>query len=253
MPTYLPREKVLKYCKGCNKTALFVTKADGYFTPVCASCMVEYHKERNIKRVENNCCLNCGKSNNNGKRTCDYCLVNAGAGSKAYHKAVKQKAVEYLGSYCTGCLLKTDKYYLFDFHHIDPRQKLFNIAYAITNKYSWDDIAKELDKCELLCVMCHRTYPQRKDMRVSYVQDRNKKAELKQKSVDYSGGCCLDCGLISDDNRIFDFHHRDKSTKIHDICTLINNRSSWDEIKEELDKCDLLCCYCHRARHNEPY
>lgn len=43
-----------------------------------------------------------------------------------------------------------------DFDHIDPDGKRFSIARAINERYSWDEIAKEIKKCRILCSNCHR-------------------------------------------------------------------------------------------------
>lgn len=45
-------------------------------------------------------------------------------------------------------------HYHYDFHHRDEAQKKFGLA-NVANK-SWDIIRAELDKCDLLCVLCHR-------------------------------------------------------------------------------------------------
>jgi len=45
----------------------------------------------------------------------------------------------------------------------------------------------------------------------------------------------------------FDFHHRDPTAKSFNI----SNKKTWEIIKEELDKCDLLCCLCHRILEDE--
>ena len=66
---------------------------------------------------------------------------------------VKQAAVSYLGSKCIDCGWE-GLYTGFDFHHRDPKYKKFNIG-TIANK-SWEIVKKELDKCDLLCSLCHR-------------------------------------------------------------------------------------------------
>lgn len=43
-----------------------------------------------------------------------------------------------------------------EFDHIDPNTKLFGIARALTNTISWENILKEIDKCQILCANCHK-------------------------------------------------------------------------------------------------
>lgn len=68
----------------------------------------------------------------------------------------------------------------------------------------------------------------------------------KQKAVEYKGGKCLDCGGIFP-NYVYDFHHLDPNEKDHSWSL----GCSWRKVKEELDKCVMLCANCHRVRHWE--
>src|SRR5208282_2376241 len=69
-----------------------------------------------------------------------------------------------------------------------------------------------------------------------------KRVARKQKCVEYKGGKCQKCGY-SRSTRALSFHHRDRSLKAFSI-----NRAmslSWEKVKAELDKCDMLCANCH--------
>jgi 5-methylcytosine-specific restriction endonuclease McrA len=74
--------------------------------------------------------------------------------NNAYMKArwVKRRllAVAHLGSKCVRC--GTTKNLEFD--HIDPSTKLASIARA--SSWSEERFWKEVDKCQLLCVDCHK-------------------------------------------------------------------------------------------------
>lgn len=67
--------------------------------------------------------------------------------------------------------------------------------------------------------------------------------DTKRKCVEYKGGSCIKCGYDKCMEAL-DFHHRDESEKIFSISQV--KSFSFDNIKAELDKCDLLCCRCHR-------
>lgn len=70
----------------------------------------------------------------------------------------------------------------------------------------------------------------------------------KLKAVEYLGGECMDCGqTFQDFPSVFDFHHRDPSTKVRKPSAFFGGK--WEKIVVELDKCDLLCSNCHRIRH----
>lgn len=64
---------------------------------------------------------------------------------------LKEQAVAYLGGRCVIC--GYDKCpAAFDFHHLDPDEKDFEVS----SKTTWEAVAPELRKCVLLCSNCHR-------------------------------------------------------------------------------------------------
>jgi hypothetical protein len=71
--------------------------------------------------------------------------------------------------------------------------------------------------------------------------------ERKQRCIDYKGGVCATCGEMPHPSAM-DFHHVDPSTKSFSIGF---GSKSFDKIKEELDKCVMLCANCHRQLHAE--
>lgn len=64
----------------------------------------------------------------------------------------RKQAVEYLGSKCKKCGVTNIHPSLFDFHHLSDKRYDWN-KLRLQSKLN---ICKELDKCELLCVFCHR-------------------------------------------------------------------------------------------------
>ncbi len=63
-------------------------------------------------------------------------------------------------------------------------------------------------------------------------------------AVNFYGGKCITCGYSKCVNAL-EFHHRDRKTK-KERPSYIIMRWKWDRVKEELDKCDLLCSNCHK-------
>ncbi|WP_010676639.1 hypothetical protein [Bacillus timonensis] len=86
----------------------------------------------------------------------------------------------------------------------------------------------------------------RKKQRVIATTKRRKK--LTMMAIQYKGGKCLRCGY-NRCIRALEFHHRDPSKKEFSISNKGLTRS-WERIKKELDKCDLLCANCHREVEN---
>lgn len=70
-------------------------------------------------------------------------------------KSYKKDFVNYKGSYCEICNIKSNFYNIYDFHHKDPLEKEFNITKYINTRIN-EKIRLELDKCHLLCSNCHR-------------------------------------------------------------------------------------------------
>jgi hypothetical protein len=64
------------------------------------------------------------------------------------------------GGKCNNCGLEFDGKCtsVFDFHHIDPKQKKFNINKGSINRYNIESTNEEVKKCILLCANCHRIH-----------------------------------------------------------------------------------------------
>ena len=56
---------------------------------------------------------------------------------------------------------------------------------------------------------------------------------------EYLGGKCVVCGTTHN----LQFDHIKREGKKYEISTKLTNK--WDNLKEELDKCQLLCAPCH--------
>ncbi len=85
-----------------------------------------------------------------------------------------------------------------------------------------------------------------KEKRIPIIRAKTK--AFKEKCVEYLGGECKLCEY----NKCIaalDFHHRDPKTKKFEV-----SRSGVvfsERVREELDKCDLLCSNCHKELHYE--
>ena len=66
-------------------------------------------------------------------------------------------------------------------------------------------------------------------------------------AVEYKGGCCSICGYDGCIEAL-EFHHIDPSEKDFGISSKGYTRS-WERVKEEIDRCVLLCANCHREVH----
>ena len=60
-------------------------------------------------------------------------------------------------------------------------------------------------------------------------------------------GKCIICGYNKSLHALT-FHHRNPEEKEGTVGQMLD--WSWDKLKAELDKCDLLCSNCHKELHN---
>lgn len=191
--------------------------------------------------------------------------------------------INYKGGSCTICGYNRCPSAL-EFHHRVPSDKKFNLSEAKGLKF--ENTIKELDKCDLICARCHRELHNldeyastkidisnpikkctkcHKDKNINdfykfsdsvdgysweckicnYQRKINQKNLIKERLINLKGGCCEICGY----NKFIqglDFHHLDPKLKSFKISSIQKNDI---KLKEEIDKCQLLCVNCHRELH----
>jgi len=74
-----------------------------------------------------------------------------------------------------------------------------------------------------------------------------RRRKLKRLAVEYKGGKCEICGYDKYLGAL-DFHHTDPNQKDFGLSSSGITRA-WNLIKQELDKCVLVCANCHREIH----
>ena len=79
---------------------------------------------------------------------------------------------------------------------------------------------------------------------------KNYRQKLKEDLVKYKGGECQICGYHKCLEAL-EFHHLDPAKKDFSISS--SDVLSYDKMKEEVDKCILVCANCHREIHHEEY
>ena len=95
-------------------------------------------------------CIECGKETN-GKGGYLRCSNHY----KSYkRKKIREELIQKLGGKCTMCHGVFPNV-AFDFHHLGDKE--MDIS-SMIDRYSEAEIAKEADKCILLCANCHRIH-----------------------------------------------------------------------------------------------
>lgn len=97
-----------------------------------------------------------GKYYNGRSQTRTICKNCANENRRKHHRERRIKAFKHFGEKCADCKIKSSSknYIIFDFHHIDPRNKelSFSESWSVSDTRYW----KEINKCVMLCSNCHR-------------------------------------------------------------------------------------------------
>ncbi len=104
-----------------------------------------------------------------------------------------------------------------------------------------------------ICKICGRKYIPNKKAGNSHTicnscRQAYRQKLLKKQALEYKGNKCSICGYAKNEAAL-EFHHIDPTEKDFQISKRYNY--SWNKIKDELDKCILLCANCHREVHNK--
>jgi hypothetical protein len=90
-----------------------------------------------------------------------------------------------------------------------------------------------------------RKYADRAEYLKKAVDKRRK--QIRQMSIEYKGSKCAICGYDKC-IQVLEFHHSDPKEKDFGISAKGYTRS-WNKVRDELEKCILLCANCHREVH----
>lgn len=125
----------------------------------CSSCKIlkslsDFHKSSKAKDGLQSRCVECNKQQRKAYyKTAHGRDKNSTTGKRWSIRGAK-RLFEYLQEHpCIQCG-ETDVI-LLDFDHRDPKTKEHNISQLI-RKVGWDKVLEEINKCDVLCVSCHR-------------------------------------------------------------------------------------------------
>jgi L-lysine 2,3-aminomutase len=126
-----------------------------------------------------------------------------------------------------------------DFDHING-DKIAPISIMIHETWSMENIKKEIEKTELVCVLCHRTR--------TYVRQPRSSNKIIVRNYDFINSLKPDvCPICNQPRKSwqmeFDHFSGDKKAP---VTALASHRYSLETIKKEIDKCQIICSLCHR-------
>jgi hypothetical protein len=59
---------------------------------------------------------------------------------------------------------------------------------------------------------------------------------------------CVDCGRKDGVPECYDFDHLEQFEKSQAVSTMVTAGMSIAELQKEIDKCEVVCAFCHRIR-----
>lgn len=205
---------MMKRCTLCKKL-----KSQKDYYPrngKCKECYIEIRKDRH----------KTWKNNNKDRVRQHY---------KNRENRIREQVNKLKTKHCIDCD-KTYPYYCMEFDH--TRDKTKCISTMVEQRYSFKSILKEVEKCELVCVLCHRnrTYFRAQLNKRTNRQTNKFIVQLKNKS-------CVYCKQKYNPWQM-DFDHRGDKNK--NIAHMIGY--SVKKIMEEVKKCSVVCALCHRKK-----
>jgi hypothetical protein len=145
---------------------------------------------------------------------------------------------------CADCGQQYEPFCM-DFDHIGS--KTMAIALMVHNTWGMARILEEMERTELVCVLCHRTRTflrgadVRQNRRLTEVRERNLRIVQKHKEQP-----CAICGQQRDFWQM-DFDHIIGEKK-KSVSVLVAQNYSTDVVLAEISKCQVVCALCHRRK-----
>jgi len=143
-------------------------------------------------------------------------------------------------------------YYSMSFDHTG--EKTLDLSKAVAEGRSEQEILAEIDNTELVCHNCHAIRTHNRGYVIteydySYSYSAIKGRERRAKNKTYVRhlkeiAACLDCKKIWPYYVLHFDHIRDKKRRI----SMAIRELSFNKLKEEISKCELVCANCHSFR-----
>lgn len=138
-----------------------------------------------------------------------------------------------------------------------PRREISGNLYRQRDEIDWNDIVNSIKQdplppTDLGVAQMVECSPRKGEVRgfESHRPDqiwtaKSHRQTRRSQAIAYKGGKCIDCN--NSDERVLEFDHtterRNGRPTVAHFCS-----GSWERLKEELDKCDLVCANCHKIR-----
>ncbi len=145
---------------------------------------------------------------------------------------------------CVDC--GEDEIAVLEFDHIG--RKRGHISRMLREGASVDALRAEIDRCEVVCVCCHRRRTARRAAwprltgRAPNHWSKARRLKFAHVLEVLAFGGCVDCG--ERDPVVLDFDH--VTDKTDTVARLLTTQASWVRLKIEIAACEVRCANCHR-------
>lgn len=144
---------------------------------------------------------------------------------------------------CTGCK-QIKKLQLFSINRGKPRPKCKECRVKEAQEYYLKNLTERKEYHH------DRIQKMRKCEETRLRLNKNAEVSRKKKTAKYREFMkekkCERCGF--NDQRALQWHHRNPKDKKFAIASVVRHKS-WDDIIEEINKCECLCANCHFIEH----
>lgn len=113
---------------------------------------------------------------------------------------------------------------------------------------------QRVGQCYEKCIVCMKTRGRdyyhlnhERQLKLALIR-RHRAYNIKRKYINEAKNrACADCGLKYP-YFVMDFDHKDRRDKINDVAYMATRNWSLEKIKNEVNKCEVVCANCHRIR-----
>jgi len=207
----IKKDEIRKVCPNCNELG---------HNKNSKSCLINIETDnKNIKKIKKNILLN---------ENCNYEKI--GVSINKYN--------ELYNSICVYDLLKNKEIKEVDIDEILNGSK-YNCSLCNVEQYNKNISSKEWKQHKNICDLCW----------CNYEEERN---VLWEKIKDYiQKNNCNICGIEKKNiKQRFHFDHLNMFNKTDSVYDMVNKGKDFESIKDELNKCHLLCISCHSVITN---
>ena len=171
----------------------------------------------------------------------------AGARRRERCEAARAFVLHYLDSHpCVDC--GEQDALVLEFDHVEAKRDW--VSRLTSRGAPLSRIQEEIERCEVVCVNCHRRRSVRRSgsRRLGPLFTPSAHRPLRERNYRFlrealSSGC-VDCG--ESDLVVLDFDHRGE--KRANVTVLARNEYSLASLQCEIDRCEVRCGNCHRRR-----